>query len=166
MWSDTSTVRIQVTACTVVTERHGAGLYTCGDQWNPLSGSHTWPTGERGQNQASFIPPSQLLFTSLRWRWATLSCLPILHRLLLLSFLPPRIRICLSPDCNPPSSGQEFGATGSLLSYARLSETGQKCSRFAAEPIMVLDASKDIVGAGDPSDDGTCLSTYHPLRYH
>lgn len=63
----------------------------------------------KGQNQASFFPPSQLLFTSLCWRWATLSCLPILHRLLLLSFLPPRIRICRSPDCNSPSSGQELG---------------------------------------------------------
>lgn len=78
--------------------------------------------------------------------------LPTLNPELLVDYLIEVLSVTVG------ATKRELKAPGSLLSAARASETRQKCSRFAAEPIVVLYASKDLVGVEDPSNDDTCLS--------
>jgi dynein heavy chain 1 len=61
---------------------------------------------------------------------------------------------------------QDLKANGSILSEARYLETLSKCSRFAAEPIVALYASKDVLEKEPPPEDVTrmlivvCLFSY------
>ena len=83
--------------------------------------------------------------------------LPTLNPDLLVDYLTQVLSVTVG------ATERELRAAGSLLSKARASDTRQKCSRFAAEPIVVLYASKDVVGVEEPSEDGTCLSARHAL---
>lgn len=51
---------------------------------------------------------------------------------------------------------RDLEANGSILSEVRYSETLSKCSRFAAEPIVALYASKDVLEKEHSSEDVTC----------
>ncbi|KAL7268764.1 dynein heavy chain [Rhizina undulata] len=61
---------------------------------------------------------------------------------------------------------RELESPGSLLSEARYSETIQKCSRFGAETLVVLYASKDVLESEEPaSDAAAAMSTITPTSY-
>jgi len=85
---------------------------------------------------------------------STTSLLPSLNPTLLVDYLTEVLSVTVG------ATKRELEAPGSLLSDSRYSETLQKCSRFAAEPIVALYASKDLVEIEESSNDAICELDY------
>jgi len=81
---------------------------------------------------------------------STTSLLPSLNPTLLIDYLTEVLSVTVG------ATKRELEAPGSLLSDSRYSETLQKCSRFAAEPIVALYASKDLVEIEESPNDVIC----------
>lgn len=77
------------------------------------------------------------------------SLLPAFNPHTLVDYLTEVLSITLG------ATKRDLEANGSILSEARRSETLSKCSRFAAEPIVALYASKDVLEREHP-EDATC----------
>lgn len=79
------------------------------------------------------------------------SLLPALNPIILVDYLTEVLSITLG------ATKRDLETNGSILSEARYSETLSKCSRFAAEPIVALYASKDVLEKESSTEDATCM---------
>lgn len=84
--------------------------------------------------------------TSLTTSPSSTSLLPAFSPIVLVDYLTEVLSITLG------ATKRDLEVNGSILSDARYSETLSKCSRFAAEPIVALYASKDVLEREHPED--------------
>lgn len=89
--------------------------------------------------------------TSMATSPSTQSLLPAFNPIILVDYLTEVLFITLG------ASKRDLEANGSILSETRYSETLSKCSRFAAEPIVALYASKDVLEKESSLEDTTCM---------
>lgn len=87
--------------------------------------------------------------TSLAISSSSISLLPAFSPTTLVEYLTQVLFITLG------ASKRDLETDGSILSEARYSETLSKCSRFAAEPIVALYASKDVLEREHSPEDAT-----------
>lgn len=93
--------------------------------------------------------------TSLATPPSSTSLLPAFNPITLVEYLTEVLSITLG------ATKRDLEANGSILSDVRYSETLSKCSRFAAEPIVALYASKDVLEREHPEDVTCTLSVAH-----
>lgn len=94
--------------------------------------------------------------TTLATSSSTTSLLPAFSPILLIDYLTEVLSATLG------ASKRDLESNGSILSDPRYSETLSKCSRFAAEPIVALYASKDVLEKEPSPDDVSCMFVSTP----